>query len=79
MATALVLALLNISMEFTIEVNASNIRIGDVLSQGGKLVAYFNKALSHTHQFLLVYEKEMLAILTAIKNRVFTLLVDTLR
>ena len=73
------LALPNFYMEYTIEVDASNTRIGAVLSQGGKPMAYFNKALSLTHQLLFVYEKEVLAILTVVKNGVLMSLADTLR
>ena len=42
--------------------------MGAVLSQGGKPVAYFSKALSPKHQLFSVYEKEMLAILAAVKK-----------
>ena len=68
MLTVPVLALPNFSLKFTIEVDASNKGIGTVLSQRGRLMVYFSKGLSSKHQLLSVYEKEMMAILVAIKK-----------
>ena len=68
MVTTLVLALLNFAIEFTIEADASNIGIRAILSQSGWPMAYFSKAMSIKHQLLLVYDKEMLAILAAVKK-----------
>ena len=68
MITAPVLALPNFAMEFTIEADASSTGIGAILSQGGRPMAYFSKGLSPKHQLLSVYEKEMLAILAAVKK-----------
>ena len=68
MITAPVLALPNFSEEFIVESDASSQGIGAVLTQNGRPLAYFSKALSAKHQALLVYEKEMLAILVAVKK-----------
>ena len=68
MVSAPVLALPNFNIPFVVESDASNEGIGAVLSQGGRPVAYFSKGLSTRHQVLSVYEKEMLAILAAIKR-----------
>ena len=50
------------------ESDASSEGIGVALSQGGRSIAYFSKGLSPKHQVLSVYEKEMLAILAAVKK-----------
>ena len=68
MITALVLALPDFTIEFTMESDASNSRIGVVLTHEGNPVAYFNKAFSRKHQTLSVYDKEMMAILVAMKK-----------
>ena len=68
MVTAPILVLPNFSLEFTIETDASNKGIGAVLCQQGKPIAYFSKALSPSHQLWFVYDKEMLAVLTAVKK-----------
>ena len=47
------------------EVDPSHYVIGAILSQEGRLVAYFSKALSMKHQTLSIYEKEMMAIVDA--------------
>lgn len=63
-----VLALPDFSIQFVIESNASSSGIGAVLSQNGKPVAFYSKALSPAHQTFSVYDKEMLAILLAVKK-----------
>lgn len=39
-----------------------------MLQQDGKPVAYFSKALGVKHQALSIYDKEMLAVLLAVKK-----------
>lgn len=53
---------------FTIETDASNIGIGVVLMQWDHPVAFVSKGLSARQQLLSAYEKELLAILVAIKK-----------
>lgn len=58
----------NFQLEFTVDTDACATRIGAVLQQQGRPVAYFNKALGVRHQALSIYENEMLAILLAVKK-----------
>lgn len=41
---------------------------GAVLQQKGRAVAFFNRSLRIKHQALSIYDKEMLAVLLAVKN-----------
>ena len=66
--SAHVLALPNFNEPLVVESDASSLGIEPVLTQGGHPIAYFNKALSPRHQTLSIYEKEMLAILVAVKK-----------
>ena len=68
MISTLVLALPNFNALFVLESDASSEGIEVVLSQWGRLVAYFNKGLSLSHQVLSVYKKEIMAILAIVKN-----------
>ena len=68
LSTAPVLALPNFTEEFVVETDASGVGIGVVLMQKGHPLAFINKALSSTHQALSVYDKEMMAILFAVKK-----------
>ena len=63
-----VLALPDFTMEFVIETDASGSGIGAVLMQQGHPLAFISKALSVKHQALSAYDKEMFAILFAVKK-----------
>ena len=68
MVSAPVLVLPNFTILFVVESDASNKGIGSVLSQKGNRIAYFSKGLAPKHQVLSVYEKEMMAVLVAVKK-----------
>ena len=68
MISTLVLALPDFTSTFVVESDASSTGIGIILSQNGRPIAYFSKALSPKHQVWSVYDKEMLAILVAVKK-----------
>ncbi|PKI53798.1 hypothetical protein CRG98_025804 [Punica granatum] len=68
MTSTLVLALPDFSREFVVETDASGIGIGAVLQQGGHPIAYISKVLAPKHQALSVYERELFAILYAVKK-----------
>lgn len=61
-----VLALLDFSMSFSIETDASDKGVGAVLHQNGHPIAFMSKALSPRYQGLSTYEKEYLAIIVAV-------------
>lgn len=63
------LVLPNLSQQFQIKTNAPRGGIGIALMQNGHPIAYISKTLSPKNQLLLVYEKEMLAILLAMKKQ----------
>lgn len=66
--TAPVLALPDFSHNFTIQTDVSKFGIGDVLLQRRHPIAYISKMLSIKHKSLPIYDKEMFAILFAIKK-----------
>ena len=68
MTTTPVLALPNFDALFVVESDASHNGIGAILSQNGKPLAYFSKALGPKHMVLSVYEKKMLAISATVKK-----------
>ncbi|XP_022019611.1 uncharacterized protein LOC110919656 [Helianthus annuus] len=63
-----VLALPNFSKPFILETDASSKGIGAVLMQDFHPLAYVSKALSPRQQAYSVYEKELLAIIFAVKH-----------
>ena len=73
------MALPDFDFTFVVESDASKSGLRAVLSQHGKLIAYFSKALGHKHQVLSIYEREMLAILVAVKNGISTFWEDISR
>ena len=72
MVSAPVLALPDFNTLFVVESDVCHKGIGVVLSQKGRSIAYFSKGIGPKYQMLSVYDKEMLAILAAVKNRVLT-------
>ncbi|GKV27572.1 hypothetical protein SLEP1_g36732 [Rubroshorea leprosula] len=66
--TTPVLVLPDFSNEFVVETDASNAGIGVVLLQQGHPIAFISKALSLRHQSLLVYEKELLALIYVVRK-----------
>ena len=63
-----VLALPNLQMPFDIYTYSSGLGVGEVLSQGGHLVAYLNKSLCPRNQPLSTYEKECLALIMVVEK-----------
>ena len=66
MASTPVLRLPDFSKEFTIESDACN--SGIVLTQEGQPLAYFSKALGARGQAMSTYEKELMAVVAAVKK-----------
>ncbi|GMI89793.1 hypothetical protein HRI_002648600 [Hibiscus trionum] len=67
-SSASVLALPDFNAEFSIETDASELGVRAVLVQKGKPLVFFSRGLGVRHQGLSVYEKEMLAVLMAVKK-----------
>lgn len=67
MSSTPVLALPDFDDDFVIETDASGLGIGAVLSQKGRPIAFMSKGIAATKQTWSIYEKEMLAILEAIR------------
>ena len=68
LCTAPVFALLDFSLPFHIETDASGTGIREVLQQNGHPIAFISKALSPRNQGLSVYEKEYLSILMVVEQ-----------
>ncbi|KAD2394245.1 hypothetical protein E3N88_41222 [Mikania micrantha] len=68
LSSAPVLALPNFSKTFVVETDASACGLGAVLMQDHHPIAFISKALSAKQQTMSVYEKELLAIMMAVKQ-----------
>ena len=63
-----VLALLDFSKPFVIECDALGVGINVVLMQGQRPIAFYSQALKGKSLHLSTYEKEFLALITAVKR-----------
>ena len=66
MSSPPILALPDFNQEFIVVIDAFGNGIGTVLMQKRRPLGFFSKVLGSKHQALSVYEKEMLAIVTAV-------------
>ena len=78
-----ILALLDFDKPFVVECDASGRGVGSVLMQQGKPIAYHSQALKGKNLALSTYEKELLALVIAVKRwraylvgRPFTVKID---
>lgn len=68
MSSAPVLALVDFNKTFIIETDACSKGMGAVLMQEGRPIAFFSKALASRHMGLSTYEKEYMAVLSAVER-----------
>ena len=68
MSIALVLTMPNFNKPFLLETNALGVRIGVVLMQGDKLIAFLSKAISAKYQSMSACEKELFVVVFIVKK-----------
>ncbi|KAF7817723.1 putative mitochondrial protein [Senna tora] len=68
MTSVPVLAMPNFSLPFEMETDASGYGVGAVLIQGKRPIAYFSQMLSNQAHKCSVYERELMAIVLAVKK-----------
>lgn len=68
LVTTPVLALPDFSKDFTIECDASDVGISEVLSQLGHPITFLSKVLGQKHPALSIYDKEMMAVVLAVQH-----------
>lgn len=65
---ALVLALLDFSKTFIVEIDASDLGMGAVLMQEGHPISYLSKSFCDKNNGLSTYEKECMVVLLAVEK-----------
>jgi len=68
LTSPLILCLLDFSLPFVVECNASSTSLGDILSQDNQSITFYSEALKGTALTLSTYDKEMLAIVKVIRK-----------
>ena len=68
MCSVPVLALPDFSVPFIVEADASRVGLGAILMQNGRPMAYFSKMLSPRARLKSIYERELMAIVLAVKK-----------